>query len=99
MRRLVVSLAALATLAVASAAPAQTLKVVMHSDVKALDPIWSGAYITRNHGYMLYDTLFAIDENLKIQPQMVDKYETSADKLTWDFRLREGLACRHEAAG
>ena len=43
MRRLVVSLAALATRAGASAAPAQTLKVVMHSDVKARDPMWSGA--------------------------------------------------------
>lgn len=96
MRRFVVSLAALATLGVAtlagaSAASAQTLKVVMHSDVKALDPIWSGAYITRNHGYMLYDTLFAIDENLKIQPQMVDSWTTSDDGLTWTFKLRDGL--------
>ena len=45
----------------------------MHSDVKALDPIWSGAYITRNYGYMLYDTLFAVDEKLQVKPQMVDK--------------------------
>jgi peptide/nickel transport system substrate-binding protein len=72
-------------------APAQTLKVVMHSDVKALDPIWSGAYITRNHGYMIYDTLFAVDENLQVKPQMVDKWETSADGLTWTFTLRDGL--------
>ena len=55
---------AAAVMRLAPSASAQTLKVVMHSDVKALDPIWSGAYITRNHGYMLYDTLFAIDEKL-----------------------------------
>jgi len=30
-----------------------TLRVVMHSDLKILDPIWSGGYITRNHGYMI----------------------------------------------
>ncbi len=48
-------------------ASAQTLKVVMHSDVKVLDPIWSGAYITRNHGYMLYDVLFSMDEKFQVK--------------------------------
>ena len=38
-----------------------TLKVVMHSDLKIVDPIWTTAYIVRNHGYMIYDTLFATD--------------------------------------
>ena len=92
MRRLL--LASIAGLAAAVAAPlasAQTLKVVMHSDVKALDPIWSGAYITRNHGYMIYDTLFAIDEKLQVKPQMVESWRTSPDGLTWTFKLRDGL--------
>jgi hypothetical protein len=63
MRRfLLASVAALAAVSAAPFASAQTLKVVMHSDLKVLDPIWSGAYIVRNHGYMLYDTLFAMDE-------------------------------------
>ncbi len=70
---------------------AQTLKVVMHSDVKILDPIWTTAYIQRNHGYMVWDTLFAYDEKFESKPQMVEKYETSADKLTWIFTLRDGL--------
>jgi peptide/nickel transport system substrate-binding protein len=92
MRRLLLaSVAMLATLAAAPFASAQTFKVVMHSDVKALDPIWSGAYITRNHGYMLWDTLFAMDEHLQVKPQMVDKWEQSADGLTWTFTLRDGL--------
>ncbi|TAJ91066.1 MAG: ABC transporter substrate-binding protein [Reyranella sp.] len=90
---------ALAVLAAASvgglmaAAPvqAQTLKVVMHSDVKILDPIWTTAYIQRNHGYMVWDTLFAMDEKFDVKPQMVDKYDVSADKLTWTFTLRDGL--------
>ena len=34
----------------------------MHSDVRAvLDPIWTTAYIQRNHGYMVWDTLFVMD--------------------------------------
>jgi peptide/nickel transport system substrate-binding protein len=70
---------------------AQTLKVVMHSDVKILDPIWTTAYIQRNHGYMVWDTLFAMDEKFDVKPQMVDKYDVSADKLTWTFTLRNGL--------
>ncbi len=35
------------------------LKMVAHSDLKVLDPVWTSAFITRNHGYMIYDTLFA----------------------------------------
>ncbi|HRD76193.1 MAG TPA: ABC transporter substrate-binding protein, partial [Hyphomicrobiaceae bacterium] len=69
----------------------KVLRVVMHSDLKIVDPIWTTAYITRNHGYMIYDVLFALDAKGEIQPQMVDKYEVSADKLSYTFTLRDGL--------
>ena len=76
----------------AGAAQAQTtLRVVNHSDLKILDPIWTTAYIVRNHGYMIYDTLFALDGNLEVKPQMVDKWTVSPDHLTWTFTLRDGL--------
>ena len=67
------------------------LKVVMHSDLKIVDPIWTTAYIVRNHGYMVYDTLFATDAKGEIKPQMVGKYDVSADKLTYTMTLRDGL--------
>ena len=88
------SLLAAAVLAasVGSASAQKTLKVVMHSDLKIVDPIWTTAYITRNHGYMIYDTLFAMDEKGEIKPQMVEKYDDSADKKTFTFTLRDGLA-------
>jgi peptide/nickel transport system substrate-binding protein len=70
---------------------AQTLKAVMHSDVKILDPIWTTAYIQRNFGYMVWDTLFAFDEKFEVKPQMVDTWSVSDDKLTWTFTLRDGL--------
>ena len=76
------------------AAPAMaqtTLRLVPHSDLKVLDPIWTTAFITRNHGYMIYDVLFAKDAKGDIQPQMVDKWEVSPDKLTYPFTLRDGL--------
>jgi len=68
-----------------------TLRAVMHSDLKVMDPIWSTALIARNHAYMVYDTLFARDADLKIQPQMVESYDVSPDMLVWTFKLRDGL--------
>src|SRR5437773_10711884 len=68
-----------------------TLRFVPHADLKVLDPIWTTAYITRNHGYMIFDTLFALDADLKIRPQMVDKYTVSKDSMKWSFTLRDGL--------
>lgn len=69
---------------------AKTIKAVMHADLRALDPIVSSAYITRDHGYMIYDTLVAMDANFKIQPQMAD-WKVSDDKLIYTFTLRDGL--------
>jgi peptide/nickel transport system substrate-binding protein len=81
-----------AALAAGGAAQAQkTLRVVMHSDLKILDPIWTTAYIVRNHGYMIYDTLFALDEKGEVKPQMLEKYTISPDKLTYTLTLRDGL--------
>ena len=96
MRHLRGSIIATAVLAVildlAGPAHAQkTLRAVMHSDLKILDPIWTTAYIVRNHGYMIYDTLFATDAKGEIKPQMVGKYDVSPDKLTHTFTLRDGL--------
>ncbi len=83
-RRLLLAAAASLTLAAASAAEAlaeTTLRVVMHSDLKIVDPIWTTAYITRNHGYMIYDTLLAMDERFEPRPQMVEGWTVSDDKL------------------
>lgn len=68
-----------------------TLRVIPHADLKVIDPIWTTAYITRNYGYMVYDTLFATDVNLQIRPQMVDKYLVSKDQMKYSFTLRDGL--------
>jgi peptide/nickel transport system substrate-binding protein len=68
----------------------KVLSVVMHSDLRVIDPIFTTAYITRDHGYMVYDTLLATDSNFKIRPQMAD-WNVSDDKLTYTFTLRDGL--------
>jgi peptide/nickel transport system substrate-binding protein len=83
--------AAVLAMSFASASAETVLKFVPHSDLKIIDPIWTTAYISRNHGYMIYDTLFALDANGKPQPQMVGKHEVSDDKLTHTMTLRDGL--------
>ncbi len=67
------------------------IKANLDSSLKQLDPIWTTAYIVRSHGYMVYDTLFGLDENFNVQPQMVDTYTMSDDGMTYTFTLREGL--------
>jgi peptide/nickel transport system substrate-binding protein len=98
-RRSIISTAVSAiSLAVALLAPvglahaqAKTLKVVPHANLTVLDPVWTTAFITRNHGYMIYDTLFGTDLQGNVKPQMVDKWSVSKDNLLWTFTLRDGL--------
>jgi peptide/nickel transport system substrate-binding protein len=90
VKRAAMAVAALVWLV--TTAGAVTLRVAPHSDLKIVDPIWTTALISVNHGYMIYDTLFALDEELAVQPQVVDRYEVSADKRVWTLRLRDGLA-------
>ncbi len=91
------ALLALAAAVIAVATPAwgqsrdKVLRLVPHSNLTVLDPIWTTAYITRNHGYHIYDTLFGLDAQGKVHPQMVDKVEVSDDRNTWTFTLRDGL--------
>src|SRR3982750_3894184 len=81
----------------AGAAGPKTITAVMHSDLRVTDPIIPPAYITRDHGYMVYDTLLATDSNFKIQPQMAE-WKVSDDKLTYTFTLRDGLKWHDGAA-
>src|SRR5262249_53193925 len=97
MRKTILALALWAITAaplVATPMPAlaqSTLLMVAHADLKILDPVWSTANITRNHGYLVYDVLFSTDVEFRIRPQMVERYEVSPDRLTWTFTLRDGL--------
>src|SRR5947199_3596083 len=70
---------------------AKTLRFIPQADLRSIDPIWTTAYVTRNFGYLVFDTLFALDKDFKPQPQMVDKWTVSDDKLSYTFTLRDGL--------
>jgi peptide/nickel transport system substrate-binding protein len=59
---------------------------VPQADLKILDTVWTTNNITSNHGYMIYDVLFAPNAKLEYKPQMVDTYSKSADGLVWRLR-------------
>src|SRR6201988_3551 len=81
----------LTTPAISQRAAARTVRLVPHADLANFDPIWTTAYIARNAGLLVWDTLYGVDAKLKPQRQMVEAEEVSADGLTWSFRLRPGL--------
>ena len=70
---IVLGLAALLILpAAAQSGAGKTLRLVPHADLSIIDPHFSGVYITRNFGYLVYDTLLALDHEFQPRPQMLD---------------------------
>jgi peptide/nickel transport system substrate-binding protein len=74
-----------------AATSSTTLRFVPQADLSSIDPVWTTATVAFNHGMMVYDALYAVDETLTPQPQMVAGHQISDDRLTWTFTLRDGL--------
>jgi peptide/nickel transport system substrate-binding protein len=98
MRRRDLLLAAAATAAANVAAPAlaqpaasRVLRVIPQANLTSLDPIWTTAVVTRNHAYLVYDQLVAVNAAFEPRPQMAEAWTESADGLEWQFRLRPNL--------
>ena len=93
-RRSVLGTAAAAAVArpgLVRAQSATTLRFIPVIDLTSIDPIFSPAQVARNHGYMVYDTLYGMNSALEVSPQMVRGHVVSADGLQWDLTLRDGL--------
>ncbi|MBK1658077.1 ABC transporter substrate-binding protein [Paracraurococcus ruber] len=69
----------------------RVLRFVPHANLTSLDPIWTSAWVTRNHGYMVYDTLYSMGADLTAKPQMAEGHAVERDGLLWTIILREGL--------
>ena len=69
----------LALPAIGRAQALQTLKFIPQSDLTVLDPHWTTAYVTRNHAFMVFDTLYGVDGQYKASPQMVAGHTVDAD--------------------
>ncbi|MBY0335241.1 MAG: ABC transporter substrate-binding protein [Acetobacteraceae bacterium] len=83
--------AAIAAPASVRAQTATTLRFTPQQDLITLDPVTTTAYVTRNHGYMVYDTLYGMDADFQATPQMVEGHRVEQDGLLWELRLRDGL--------
>lgn len=68
LNRPVVTALALTLALTALPASANTVTAVMHSDLRVIDPGFTTAYITRDHGYMVYDSLLSEDANFGVRP-------------------------------
>ncbi len=91
-RRDFLATSAAATLAApAVAQPRTTVKFVPQADLALLDPVFTTGLVTRNHGFLVYDQLYGLDDNFAPQPQMVEGHTIENDGKTWKLTLREGM--------
>ncbi len=86
-----VSLLTAALAAPSVAQPTTTLRYIPISDLTGIDPIWTTSTAVRNHGYLVYDTLFGTDAAYAVQPQMAQGSEVTAAGRSVTIRLRDGL--------
>ncbi len=91
-RRALLTSAPLLSLATPSLAVGEKpLRFVPQTNLSALDPVWTTATVVINHAFMVYDTLYGLDETGALRPQMCAGHDISSDQLTWTFTLRDGL--------
>ena len=83
--------ALLAAPSIVQAQNSRVLRFIPQADVTVLDPIWTTAYVTRNHGMMVFDMLYGYDAQFRVQPQMDEGHTVSDDGRTWNIKLRPGL--------
>src|ERR1700722_4544405 len=83
--------ASLAAPSISRGAVNGALKFIPQSALTILDPIVTTVYTARNHGYMVFDTLFGMDSAYQMQPQMLEGFTVEDDGRGWRLTLREGL--------
>ena len=69
----------------------KVLRLIPQADLTVLDPIWTSAYVTRNHAFMVFDTLFGVDDAFRPRPQMLAGSVREDEGKTWKLGLRNGL--------
>jgi peptide/nickel transport system substrate-binding protein len=86
-----VTLATLAAPRIGRAEKTNKLVFVPVFDLNVLDPVVTPIRSTRNHAYLVFDTLYGIDTDWAAQPQMIEGHQVEEDGLAWTLRLRDGL--------
>jgi peptide/nickel transport system substrate-binding protein len=84
--------AVLPRFAIGQSTMASTLKFIPQDNLTSLDPIWASIATTTNHGWAVYDTLYAVNSKLEPKPQMAEGHAVSDDGRMYLIKLREGLS-------
>ncbi|HTH50189.1 MAG TPA: ABC transporter substrate-binding protein [Candidatus Limnocylindria bacterium] len=69
----------------------RVLRFVPYADLSVLDPFWTTADIVRDHGYMIYDTLYGVDADFTPQPQLAEGHVFEQDGKICTITLRAGV--------
>jgi peptide/nickel transport system substrate-binding protein len=69
----------------------RTIRASLNTELQSLDPVYASVNATRVFSYLVFDTLIAIDNEGQYHPQMLDNWEISPDRMSYRFRLRDGL--------
>ncbi len=83
--------AALAVPNIVQAQNRRVLKFVPDADLAIIDPVITTSYQTRDHGFMVFDSLYGQDDQYRIRPQMAEGHVVEDDGKTWKITLRDGL--------
>ncbi|NGM24019.1 ABC transporter substrate-binding protein [Roseomonas stagni] len=75
----------------AQGAASRTLRFVPQADLAVVDPVFNTATVTLTHGFMVFDTLYGLDADYNLHPQMVEGHVTEDEGRVWTLTLREGL--------
>ena len=95
-RRTLLAASAATTLPPALARPAvaqraDVLRFVPQADLGGLDPVAVSSNVIRNHGYMVWDTLYGTDNAFRVHPQMAEGHVLEDDDKRCTITLRPGL--------
>lgn len=91
MRRRSMMMAAMAGPALAQGSAARVLRVIPQANLTSLDPVWTTAVVTRNHGMMVYDNITTVNAAGEVKPQMAEGWDITDEGRSWTFSLRPGL--------
>ncbi|MBR0680884.1 ABC transporter substrate-binding protein [Roseomonas eburnea] len=75
----------------AGAQQRKVVRFVPQADLALLDPVFTTGLVTRNHGFLVFDQLYGLDDDFMPQPQMVEGHVIENDGRTWKLTLRDGL--------
>ncbi len=62
----------LAAPSLALGAEQRVMKFTPQADLSVLDPVWTTATVTRNHAFLVFDTLYGQDDSYRATPQMAE---------------------------